>query len=225
MCNIYKIIMIQINNISFSKKNIESNQIDNEDVKGVEVELQKTNFKITIIKNSNETIKEEINDNDYTYEEPMEEQQEPEPEEEEEPEEEGPKEEQPESEPEPEPEPEDKTITLEAFKEFLEETIEKKNTCKTYYRTVIDLYKYFNSNGMKDLLSKEKDIIKYLEKEYKTTSTLKNKLCGIYKCYTLLNIESTLSKDKIESYNITQAIIADKVLDYFKDKLKEMKKT
>jgi hypothetical protein len=32
MCNIYKIIMIQINNISFSKKTIESIQIDNEDV-------------------------------------------------------------------------------------------------------------------------------------------------------------------------------------------------
>jgi hypothetical protein len=33
--------MIQINNISFSKKTIESIQIDNDDVKGVEVELQK----------------------------------------------------------------------------------------------------------------------------------------------------------------------------------------
>ena len=58
MCNIYKIIMIQINNISFSKKNIESILIDNEDVKGVEVELEKTNYKITIIKNSIEIIKE-----------------------------------------------------------------------------------------------------------------------------------------------------------------------
>ena len=83
--------MIQINNISFSKKTIESIQIDNDDVKGVEVELQKTNLKITIIKNSNETIKEEINDNDYTYEELKEEEQ-PEPEPEPEPEQEEPKE-------------------------------------------------------------------------------------------------------------------------------------
>ena len=105
MFNIYIIIMIQINNISFSKKNIESIQIDNDDVKGVEVELQKTNFKITIIKNSNETIKEEINDNDYKYEEPKEEQPEPEPEQEE------PKEE-PKEEEQPEPEPEEKIITL-----------------------------------------------------------------------------------------------------------------
>jgi len=88
--------------------------------------------------------------------------------------------------------------------------MEKKNTWKTYYRTVRDLYKYFNSNGIKDLFSKEKDIIEYLEKQYKTTSTLKSKLCGIYKCNTHLNIESTLLKDKIESYNMTQAIIEDK---------------
>ena len=78
--------MIQINNINFSKKTIESIQIDNDEVKGVEVELQKTNFKITIIKNSNETIKEEINDIDYKYDEPKE--QEPKPEPESEPEEE-----------------------------------------------------------------------------------------------------------------------------------------
>ena len=91
---------------------------------------------------------------------------------------------------------------------------------------------------MIDLLDKEKEIIEYLEKEYKTTSTLKNKLCGIYKCYTLLNVESKLLKDKIESYNITQAIIedkknqeekeqieeADKILDYFKNELKQMGK-
>jgi len=89
--------MIQINNINFSKKTIESIQIDNDDVKGVEVELQKTNFKITIIKNSNETIKEERNNIDYRYEEPKDEEPEPEPEHEPEPE--------PELEPEPEPEP------------------------------------------------------------------------------------------------------------------------
>jgi len=91
---------------------------------------------------------------------------------------------------------------------------------------------------MIDLLDKEKEIIEYLEKEYKTTSTLKNKLCGIYKCYTLLNVESKLLKDKIESYNITQAIIedkknqeekepieeTDKILDYFKNELKQMGK-
>ena len=48
------------------------------------------------------------------------------------------------------------------------------------------MYKYFNSNDMIDLLSKEEEIIEYLEQEYKTTSTLKNKLCAVLKCYTIL---------------------------------------
>jgi len=93
--------MIQINNINFSKKTIESIQIDNDDVNGVKVELQKTNFKITIIKNSNETVKEEIKDNDYKYEEPKKEEPEPEPEKEQEPE---PEQEDPKEEPKPEQE-------------------------------------------------------------------------------------------------------------------------
>ena len=41
--------MIQINNFNFSKKTIESIQIDGDDVKGVEVELQDNKFKLTII--------------------------------------------------------------------------------------------------------------------------------------------------------------------------------
>jgi len=61
---------------------------------------------------------------------------------------------------------------------------------------------------MNDLLSKEEEIIDYLEQQYKLT--LKNKLCGIYKCYSLLNIESKLLKDKIEHYRITQSIKEDK---------------
>jgi len=36
--------MIQINNINFSQKTIESIQIDDDDVKGVEVELQDNKF-------------------------------------------------------------------------------------------------------------------------------------------------------------------------------------
>ena len=166
--------MIQINNINFSQKTIESIQIDGGDVKGIEVELHNNNFKLTIIKNTNETIKEEINDIHFIHKEA---------------EEEEPKEEQPEPEEEPEPEepdePNEEIITLDKFKGILEAKVDKKNTCKTYYRTIRDLYKYFKSNDMMDLLSKEKEIIEHLEQEHKTTSTLKNKLCGIYKCYTL----------------------------------------
>jgi hypothetical protein len=46
MYNIYNKNMIQINNINFSKKTIESIQIDNDDVKGVEVVLQKLILKL-----------------------------------------------------------------------------------------------------------------------------------------------------------------------------------
>ena len=41
--------MIQINNVNFSQKTIESIQFDGDDVKGVKVELQDNKFKLTII--------------------------------------------------------------------------------------------------------------------------------------------------------------------------------
>ena len=71
------------------------------------MELQKNNFKRIIIKNSNESIKEEMNNVDYKYEESKEEQPEPEQEEQ--------KKHKKEEQPEPEQEPQDKIITLESF--------------------------------------------------------------------------------------------------------------
>ena len=61
--------MIQINNINFSQKTIESIQIDGDDIKGVEVELQDNKFKLTI----NEIIQEKSNDIDEKHEEPKQE--------------------------------------------------------------------------------------------------------------------------------------------------------
>jgi len=203
--------MIQINNINFSQNTIESIQIDSDDVKGVEVELQDNKFKLTIIKNTIDIIKEKINDINIIHNEP--EQDEPKEEPNEEPKEEEPEDEEPEPEEQPEPEPGEtinNVITLEKFKDILEAKTEKENTAKTYFRTVKDLYKYFKSNDMIDLLSKEKEIIEHLEQQYKLTSTLTNKLCGLYKCYSLLNIESKILKDKIEHYRITQSIKEDK---------------
>ena len=201
--------MIQINNIKFSQKTIESIQIDGDDIKGVEVELQDNKVKLTIIKSSNEIIKEEIYDINSTHEEPKQEEPKQEPKEQPEPEEQ--LEPEPEEQEEPEPgEPSEDIITLGKFQNILEAKVDKKNTAKTYFRTIRDLYKYFKSNDMIDLLSKEKEIIDYLEQQYKTVSTLKNKLCAVLKCFTLLNIESKLLKDKIEHYKITQTIIEDK---------------
>jgi hypothetical protein len=49
---------------------------------------------------------------------------------------------------------------------------------------------------MVELLSKGKGIIEHVEQDYKTTSTLKNKLWAVLKCYTILNIENTKRKEK-----------------------------
>ena len=84
------------------------------------------------------------------------------------------------------------------------------------------MYTYFNSNDMIYLLSKEKEIIEYIEQQFKTTSTLKNKLCAVLKCYTLLNIVTQLLKDKIKHYKITQSIIEDYEINYINYKTNMM---
>jgi hypothetical protein len=61
------------------------------------------------------------------------------------------------------------------------------------------------------LLTKEKEVIEYIEEEYKKNySTVKNKLCGFYKAYTILNIESKLFKNKIQEYKTKSKIQEDK---------------
>jgi hypothetical protein len=78
------------------------------------VELLDNKFKLTIIKNTNEIIKEEIKHIDCIHNEPEQ------------------------GEPKEEPEPNEtinNIITLEKFKDILEAKIEKENTDKTYFRT------------------------------------------------------------------------------------------
>ena len=51
------------------------------------------------------------------------------------------------------------------------------------------------------LLQKELDIIDFIEDKYKTNiSSISNKLCGVLKCFTVLNLESKLIKDRIQHY-------------------------
>ena len=67
----------------------------------------------------------------------------------------------------------------------------------------MDVYNHFKLNNINDLLTtKENEIISYIENKYENSSTIKSKLCGIYKCYKVLNIKSDLFKNKIEEYNI-----------------------
>jgi hypothetical protein len=99
------------------------------------------------------------------------------------------------------------------------------------------VYNYFKVEDIHELLStKEKNIIHYLEEKYQSISTIKSKLCAVYKVYKLLNIENELFKNKIEHYAYEQKINQDKhkelnkqttqdgnsIIEYFENKLAEL---
>ena len=65
------------------------------------------------------------------------------------------------------------------------------------------LYNHFKLNNINELLrTKENEIINYIETKYENSSTIKSKLCGIYKCFKVLNIKSDLFKRKLKNINI-----------------------
>ena len=87
-------------------------------------------------------------------------------------------------------------------------------------------------------MQKENEIIEFIETKYDKLTTIKNKLCGMYKVYNLLCIECTLLKSKIDHYMVTLSIEEDKkkenpinkktveeaqeIVNYFKGELKTM---
>ena len=76
------------------------------------------------------------------------------------------------------------------------------------------VYTHFKLNTINDLLrTNENEIIKYIETKYKNSSTISSKLCGIYKCYKVLNIKSDLLKNKIEEYKYKTQTQTDKAKD------------
>ena len=82
--------------------------------------------------------------------------------------------------------------------------IPKKNTLDSYCRTMEQVFGYFKVEDIHELLStKEQDIIHYLEEKYESISTIKSKLCAIYKVHKLLNIKSELFKSRID-YNVNK---------------------
>ena len=128
-------------------------------------------------------------------------------------------------------------ITLGKMKDLLKQHIPKKNTFDTYFRTIQQVYHYFKIEDMNELLkTKEQDIIDYIEKQYNNNSTIKSKLCSIYKAYKILNIESELFKNRIDHYATKQNIDKDKnketnkktieegdfIIKHFNDKLEEL---
>jgi hypothetical protein len=128
-------------------------------------------------------------------------------------------------------------LTFSKVKDLLKEHIPKKNTLDSYCRTMEQVYGYFKVEDIHELLStKEQDIIHYLEEKYESISTIKSKLCAIYKVYKLLNIESELFKSKIEHYAYEQKINQDKnkesnkkttqdgdaIIEYFENKMTKL---
>ena len=64
----------------------------------------------------------------------------------------------------------------------------------------------------------EQDIIDFIEDKYKTNiSSISSKLCGVFKCYTVLNLKSKLLKDQIQHYKVSLKVKQDtdkeKVID------------
>jgi hypothetical protein len=76
------------------------------------------------------------------------------------------------------------SLTLAKMKDVLKAHIRKKNTLDFYCRTMEQVYGYFKVEDIHELLStKEQDMIHYIEKKYESISTIKSKLCAVYKVY------------------------------------------
>jgi len=109
-------------------------------------------------------------------------------------------------------------MTIEELKEILTEKLEKRNTALTYGRTIKQAYDYLKSYDVYSLLQKEQEIINFIEDKYKTNlSSISTKLSGVLKCYTVLNMESKLLKDRIQHHKVLLKIQQDadkeKVMD------------
>jgi hypothetical protein len=67
----------------------------------------------------------------------------------------------------------------------------------------MDVYNHFELNNINELLTtNENEIISYIDNKCENSSTIKSKLCGIYKCYKVLNIKSDLFLKKLKNINI-----------------------
>ena len=199
--------MIKISNLNFQNQTIETIEVNGETVDNLEIKLTKTKFNIVIVKD-NKIIKKEIKKKDVpekavdlliedTMEVVVEDTKEV-----------------------VEVVVEDikekvenvkeeiiEKLTFSKVKDLLKEHIPKKNTLDSYCRTMEQVYGYFKVEDIHELLStKEQDIIHYIENKYESISTIKSKLCAIYKVYKLLNIENKLFKNKIEHYAYEQKI-------------------
>jgi len=106
-------------------------------------------------------------------------------------------------------------------------------------RTIQQVHNHFKIDDMRVLLStKEQDIICYIESNYTNNSTIKSKLCSVYKGFKILNIKSDLFKQRIDFYSTKQTLDheetkeenkrtieeGDEILSHFKNHLEVLGK-
>jgi len=193
--------MMEISNINFSEKTIEKVQVSGDNIKEILCEFLDNTFRLTIVKNENkEVVTNEVVMEDVVMVEVVKEEIVVE------------------DEGEVEVEPASKKIMIEEVKHIIYENIPKKNTRDTYFRTIKQVYNNFQADDVYELLKIETEIVKFIEEKYEKHSTIKNKLCGMYKVYNLLNIESLLLKDKIDQYMVSLSIQEDKEKENSTDK-------
>jgi len=213
--------MIKITNLNFQNQTIENIEVDGEDIHDVELKLTKSTFKITLVKADvsmqKQIKKTDVSDEnvDVVMDEPVMEKIEKENDEEVvEPVMEEVHEEMEEV---VEPVYEEITevvepvseepLTLGKLKDLLKEHIPKPNTLDSYVRTIKQIHEHFKIDDMNVLLTtKEQDIISYIESNYTNNSTIKSKLCSVYKAYKILQIEGNLFKQRIDFYATKQTL-------------------
>jgi integrase len=193
--------MMEISNINFSEKTIEKVEVSGDNIKEILCKFLDNTFRLTIVKNENkEVVTNEVVMEDVVMVEVVKEEIVVE------------------DEGEVEVEPASKKIMIEEVKHIIYENIPKKNTRDTYFRTIKQVYNNFQADDVYELLKIETEIVKFIEEKYEKHSTIKNKLCGMYKVYNLLNIESLLLKDKIDQYMVSLSIQEDKEKENSTDK-------
>ena len=183
--------------VNFSKRTIENLEVSCDDIKEIKFEFLDNTLRLSIVKENDkevieEIIKEEMEDDELVKEEANK-----------------------------EPVIEEKVIeklTIDDLKKIIYETIPKKNTAETYFRSVKQVYDNFKDDDVYDLFKKENEIIEYIETKYDKLSTIKNKLCGMLKVYSLLNLESNVLKSKIDHYMVSLSIQEDKKKEDSTDK-------
>jgi len=130
-------------------------------------------------------------------------------------------------------------LTLGKLKDLLKEHIPKPNTLDSYVRTIKQIHEHFKVDDMYVLLTtKEQDIINYIESNYTNNSTIKSKLCSVYKAYKILEIEGNLFKQSIDYYATKQTLKQEeskeenkksvdegnKIIGHFKNHLEDLGK-